>query len=927
MFGWYILEARSWTLAGGCRKLLSLHYFNIQQCGTISDSIMLRLGTAVFYFYVSLSFISSMQNYWAHSPHRRLGSITCMLAFGSVVASPATAVDESETIVNTVPDVGYPRAWDWVNGKEAWQDDDDASTLAFRSFFYQELGVVCSQKNAMEVADVARAVLSSFALQVDRCSIQWHDNLAAMNTSQLRHALSQVLPQGGATLRIRPRTLKPYARPSELMPFKGDFEDRRSRSGMLMERATQRCFEEAEDIVMEALYKDGLLAAFDRDFVEESIRQFLTSRSESSIGTNSITLRGLEIAAEAVATHVGLDLGTGNMPLEVHASLACVRLRTLAPKVAKIFESNNKTSHFQATCDVVMAYTRAVVQEGAQVGTVARAVETAAQDALRQQPLPPLPFGWFAPQKQTPPAQLNSWWSSYARKNPKVNSTSSSVNRLSKGALRLIDALLAIDEQTKSADHLHSPSADGRRKELRRRFYFASGSVHDCSFARQWANALELTVQPPDSPPDRHFNGTRSIGSKRDLVTFEHVQGRPGLCVVRWRDAAPNVNNLQDRPSSTAEASLHDSLTSSSSTLPLQFSDPKWVGNPPPRLQNDHHTPSRSTGNGSILGDDRGSSVAIVVPFHTNEFARVIEWLTTIWPRPSSSSQLKGDPSNPMAVRRLRCDVPVVFACSGDFLSIMAANNGEEGSSNSLIKALNEAFEPGCIDTNAVGIRSSVSHNYSSSSSTRSRSRGGVYLLSMHQAERLGHYDGAAATFFDLFPVLSPYFRAFQLMETDVVPLHENWAEKLETLVDGGREREGRRESRASSERIVENGRNRVSNNDSEDEDKHDKNELSGLFQAPCVDWWQIGSSALCNPSTTTGTSSAPLKNDFHLNGNALYALRCSAFDEYRTLVLRFYPARGGYGRGRCVEVGGCEAGVSDEAIGYDRALHDYRVR
>ena len=892
---------------------------------------------------------------------RHLSSNTCVLALVCTLVSPSTAAGLMETVFETVSDASQPLPGDWVNGKEAWREVyEDDSTAELRSFFYHELGVVCAQKNVQEVAELARAVLSSFAYGDDWCLSQWHDHLAAMNSTQLRHALSQVLPHGGATLRIRPRTLVPYMRPPDLVPLKSR-GPRNSRPGnrMLMERATQRCLEEVEDNAMEALYKDGLLAAFDRDFVEESLRQLLPQKyrrpisaspgdHEATARANSLSIRDVEVAAEAMATHVGLDLGPGNMPLEVHTSLACVRLRTLAPSIAKALESNNQTSHFQATCAVAMAYTRAVTRGGAQVDTVARAVELAAQHALQQQPLlPPLPFGWFAPQnKPSSASSQHSWWGSKERNMPEVSATSTNVNRLSKGAWRLINALLAIDEQNKERDHLPPSSAgaadvlpstpaaapvnnDGRRLELRRRFYFAPGTVHDCSFALAWANVLQLTVQRPE----RHLNHTLGTVGRIDLVTFEHVQGRPGLCVVRWRGWSPSRADLLGEPSLTKASLLDDS--SPSPTSPLQFSTPKWVDPPPLRLRKAPRTISSSTENDSVLGSARGSSLAVVVPFHTNEFARVVEWVSTMWPRPPSSSSLlnDGDSSAFEEVRRLRCDVPVVFACSGDLYSIMAAKDEEHEGRKNLVHILSEAFEPHCIDTTAFGIGSDALDNQSSSrsSSYRSvkRSLGGVYLLSMHQAERLGHYDGAAATFFDLFPVLSPHFEAFQLMETDVVPLREDWAEKLEVLVSG---RRGRREELArrkpAGEGVAENDLDEKRKfNDEEGNDNDHEVEYSGLFQAPCIDWWQIGSSALCNPTTTTGTSSAPIKRDFHLNGNALYALGCAPFDEYRTLVQRFYPARGGYGRGRCVEVGGCEAGVTDEAIGYDRALHDYRVR
>jgi hypothetical protein len=150
----------------------------------------------------------------------------------------------------------------------------------------------------------------------------------------------------------------------------------------------------------------------------------------------------------------------------------------------------------------------------------------------------------------------------------------------------------------------------------------------------------------------------------------------------------------------------------------------------------------------------------------------------------------------------------------------------------------------------------------------------------MRQALRLGHYDGAAATFFDLFPLLSPHFAAFQLMETDVVPLVDNWAKRLEerAMMTGRGGSGGREEGRG------EVGRG------SEDSDGSGGNGRRGMgggvgVGGVCASWWQQGSPPLCNPDSM-GMGSAPaLANDLHLNGNSLYALNCEGFDEYLRLV------------------------------------------
>ena len=43
-----------------------------------------------------------------------------------------------------------------------------------------------------------------------------------------------------------------------------------------------------------------------------------------------------------------------------------------------------------------------------------------------------------------------------------------------------------------------------------------------------------------------------------------------------------------------------------------------------------------------------------------------------------------------------------------------------------------------------------------------------THTLSLNQPA-IGHYDGAALSFYSLFRILKPHFNAFQLMETDTV--------------------------------------------------------------------------------------------------------------------------------------------------------------
>ena len=141
-----------------------------------------------------------------------------------------------------------------------------------------------------------------------------------------------------------------------------------------------------------------------------------------------------------------------------------------------------------------------------------------------------------------------------------------------------------------------------------------------------------------------------------------------------------------------------------------------------------------------------------------------------------------------------------------------------------------------------------------------------THTLSLNQPA-IGHYDGAALSFYSLFRILKPHFNAFQLMETDTVPIVHDWIDRLEKAAEYG----------------------------------------------ACVDWWQKGSAQRCNPHLYGSELRQPImidyKHDFHINGNALYALRCPAFEDFMRRVQDFYPPRGRWGE--CNIMGGCETGLN----------------
>ena len=104
-----------------------------------------------------------------------------------------------------------------------------------------------------------------------------------------------------------------------------------------------------------------------------------------------------------------------------------------------------------------------------------------------------------------------------------------------------------------------------------------------------------------------------------------------------------------------------------------------------------------------------------------------------------------------------------------------------------------------------------------------------AYTLSLKQPP-VGHYDGAAMSFFSMFRTLRLYFVSFQIMETDTIPVAGGWAERLASEATNG----------------------------------------------VCTNWWQKGSAQRCNPYLYGSDLRQPVdidwNHDFHMNGNALCA-------------------------------------------------------
>jgi len=154
-----------------------------------------------------------------------------------------------------------------------------------------------------------------------------------------------------------------------------------------------------------------------------------------------------------------------------------------------------------------------------------------------------------------------------------------------------------------------------------------------------------------------------------------------------------------------------------------------------------------------------------------------------------------------------------------------------------------------------------------------------LYFLSLNQP-KLNHYDGAAMSFYQICEISKLYFATIAVLETDMLPVTDNWFNKL-----------------------VERSSN------------------------PDCAWWQKGSPSM---GDAWGVGQFAERRDFHMNGNSLYAPGCPGFIEYIRRVQRFYPPRAIYKDvgTQCFYMGGCEPGSDTDYnydAGYDHALYDYR--
>ena len=148
-----------------------------------------------------------------------------------------------------------------------------------------------------------------------------------------------------------------------------------------------------------------------------------------------------------------------------------------------------------------------------------------------------------------------------------------------------------------------------------------------------------------------------------------------------------------------------------------------------------------------------------------------------------------------------------------------------------------------------------------------------VFLSLANVDPELSHLEGAASAFFSLFELLETEYRTFFLAEPDVVPVQGGFVPAL----------------------------------------------VAHSQKAGCEDddLWQVGS-----PPLVADVEAGMLRErvDYHMNGNALYALGCKGFEDYKCRVQTFY-----FPKDECSKVAGCGSHEAYEG-GYDHSLYRFRI-
>ena len=148
-----------------------------------------------------------------------------------------------------------------------------------------------------------------------------------------------------------------------------------------------------------------------------------------------------------------------------------------------------------------------------------------------------------------------------------------------------------------------------------------------------------------------------------------------------------------------------------------------------------------------------------------------------------------------------------------------------------------------------------------------------IFVGTTEKEASLNHLEGAAYLFYMLFPLLEQDYKTFFIAEPDVTPIRSHW---LKPLIE----------------------ESKIVNCDDD-----------GL--------WQLGSLTM---EENIDIGSQRKRVDYHINGNALYALGCPDYEDYKCRVQTFYVPKE-----MCSAVGGCSTYGGHEG-GYDHAMYRFRM-
>jgi len=253
----------------------------------------------------------------------------------------------------------------------------------------------------------------------------------------------------------------------------------------------------------------------------------------------------------------------------------------------------------------------------------------------------------------------------------------------------------------------------------------ASPMTHRRLFTTPWVEAIQSLVDKSKTPiSPEHLNIINSF------FTFHRRYVSPNI--LTYAAKLLKLDPAVFPPASTTELMdtevLPRTLWGSSSIGKL----PRWAGKVPKIKKQNSTTSSKFP--------TSFHSVAIVIPFHDGELAKIQHTLKIL----SKTKKMSG-----LANKKT---IPLILALNADF----DTHTGRV--LEDAILTIWKAHTPSNLE---------------------------LYLLSLRQPPNTNHYDGAAFSFFQLQWFLGDYFDAMQLMETDMFPIQSNWIDKLAKEAQG----------------------------------------------------------------------------------------------------------------------------------------------